>query len=112
MSNKYDNMKEYITSVFHVFQSIQASSNTNQRSKMISLVILNYVKYMAKEYNVNLTDIVKPERIHLMPIFEYIAANQIALIDFSSININDIDVTKKEDIERFVVSHIYYITQQ
>ena len=26
-------------------------------------------------------------------------------------NVNDIDIRKKEDLERFVLSHIYYITQ-
>jgi hypothetical protein len=24
---------------------------------------------------------------------------------------NDLDITKKEDLERFVISHVYYITQ-
>jgi hypothetical protein len=34
------------------------------------------------------------------------------MIDFSDTNsMNEIDVNKKEDLERFVISHIYYITQ-
>ena len=78
---------------------------------MISLVILNYVKYMCKEYNVNLKDIVEQEKANLIPIFEYISINNIELYDFSTINITHIDITNKLDIEKFVLTHVYYITQ-
>ena len=37
--------------------------------------------------------------------------NNIELYDFSNINVNDVNITKKEDLERFVISHVYYITQ-
>jgi hypothetical protein len=33
-------------------------------------------------------------------------------LDFSKIEINDIDVSKNADLEKFILSHIYYITQQ
>ena len=50
--------------------------------------------------------------INLIPIFEYISSNNIELLDFSNININDIDIRKKDDLERFILTHIYYITQK
>jgi len=37
--------------------------------------------------------------------------NNIELYDFTSINMDDLDVTKKEDLERYVLTHVYYITQ-
>ena len=37
--------------------------------------------------------------------------NNIELYDFSIINMDDVDITKKEDLETFVLTHIYYITQ-
>lgn len=114
MSNRYDKMEDYITSVFNVFQMVnkKAEQQKDKRFKIIGLTIYNYVRYMANEYNVDLKSITEPESINLIPIFEYVAANNIELYDFSNINMNDVDVTKKEDLERFVISHIYYITQK
>jgi hypothetical protein len=40
--------------------------------------------------------------------------NKQSIIDnfkLDKFNMNDVDITKKEDLERFVISHIYYITQ-
>jgi len=113
MSNRYDKMDEYIASVFNVFQIVnrKAKQQQDKRFKMIGLTIYNYVIYMAYEYDIDLKEIAEPEFINLIPIFEYVAANNIELLDFSNINMNDIDITKKEDLERFVLSHVYYITQ-
>ena len=113
MSNRYDKIEDYIKSVFNVFQMVnrKAEEQKDKRLKMIGLTIYNYVRYMAKEYDVNLKDIKEPERINLIPVFEYVAANNIELYDFSNINMSDVDITKKEDLERFVISHVYYITQ-
>lgn len=113
MSNRYDKMDDYIKSIFNVFQMInrKASQQNDKRLKMIGLTIYNYVLYMSKQHQIDLKNIVEPENINLIPIFEYVSTNNIEFLDFSNININDIDITKKEDLERFVLSHIYYITQ-
>lgn len=113
MSNRYDNMDDFIASIFNVFQLVnrKAEQQNDKKFKMIGLVILNYVKYMAKEFNVDLKTLTEPDSINLIPVFEYIAANNIELYDFSNINLNDVDVSKKEDLERYVLSHVYYITQ-
>jgi hypothetical protein len=113
MSNRYDKMNDYIKSVFNVFQMVnrKSSQQNDKRLKMIALTIYNYVLYMSKQYDVELKNILEPEHINLIPIFEYITANNIEFLDFLNINLSDIDVTKKEDLERFVLSHIYYITQ-
>lgn len=113
MSNRYDKMHDYIVSVFNVFQMVnrKAERQQDKRLKMIGLTIFNYARYMAKEYEIDLKEIVEPESINLIPVFEYISVNDIELLDFSNIDINDIDITKKDDLERFVISHIYYITQ-
>lgn len=106
----YDKMPEYITSLFHVF--IMVNKKTDKRQKMIGLTIYNYAKYLAYEHHVDLKSIVEPDTINLIPIFEYISYNNIELFDFATIQLDDIDITKKEDLERFVLSHIYYITQK
>lgn len=113
MPNRYDKTEEYISSMFNVFQLVNSKAEKQQdkRMKMVALVILNYVRFMAKEYNVDLKEIQLSDSINLIPIFEYIAANDVELYDFNNISMNDVNVAKKEDLERYVLSHVYYITQ-
>jgi hypothetical protein len=113
MSNRYDKMDDYVVAVFNVFQLVnrKAEQQQDKRMKMIGLTIYNYARFMAKEYNVDLRGVVEPESINLIPVFEYLAANNIELYDFNNILMNDLDVSKKEDLERYVLTHVYYITQ-
>jgi hypothetical protein len=45
----------------------------------------------------------------MKPVYEYINKNNIQILDLKSILPQEIDVTNPLDIERFVLSHIYYI---
>jgi len=111
---EFDKMPEFIESIFNVFKMItkKADTQNDKRLKMISLVIFNYVRKMAKDYNVNLKELLEPDSINLIPVFEYISYNNIELYDFTKIDITDLDVTKNSDLERFVLTHVYYITQK
>jgi len=116
---QFDKIREYIEAVFDVFNFVNKKSQDqkDRRLQMISLTIYNYTRKMARDNNVNLNDFVKTdvssnEPVNLIPIFEYISYNNIELYDFSKIDVNDVDVTKNEDLERFVLSHVYYITQK
>ena len=110
----YDKMPDYIASLFSVFKMVnkKGADNKDTRLQMIALTIYNYTRYMATEFKVDLSDLPETEIINLIPIFEYISYNNIEFYDFTKIDISDLDVRKKEDLERFVLSHIYYITQQ
>jgi DNA phosphorothioation-dependent restriction protein DptG len=116
MSDKkgYDKMTDYIESLFHVFKSINQKANAleDKRSKMIGLMVYNYVNKLAKDNNVDLKSIKDTESINLIPVFEYISHNNIELYDFTKIEVKDVDITKREDLERFILTHIYYITQK
>ena len=115
MSNQeYDKMSEYIAAVFNIFKIVHKKSieKKDERLNMIALVIYNYVTFMTKTHIVTLNLLAEPVSINMISIFEYIAHNNIELYDFSKIEITDVDITKKEDLERFVLTHIYYITQQ
>ena len=111
----YDKMPEFIESVLNVFYlaNKMAETKKDKRLHMISLVILNYVRKMASDFKVNLKElpIKELETINLIPIFEYIAYNNIELYDFAKIDINDVDTSNRKDLERFVLSHVYYLTQ-
>lgn len=110
---KYDKITDYITSIFNVFQLVnrKATKQQDNRLKMISLVIYNYIRKMAAENNVDLKTIQEPSSINLIPVFEYISFNNIELYDFTKIDVSDVDTNKNEDLERFVLTHVYYITQ-
>ena len=111
---EFDKMPEFIESIFNVFKMInkKAENQKDKRLKMISLAVFNYVRKMAYDYNVNLKELAEPEAINLIPVFEYISYNNIELYDFTKIDVNDVDVTKNSDLERFVLTHVYYITQK
>jgi hypothetical protein len=111
----YDKMPEFIESVLNVFYLVnkRAETKKDERLRMISLVILNYVRKMALDFKVNLKELElkELETINLIPIFEYISYNNVELYDFSKIDVNDVDTTNSKDLERFVLSHVYYLTQ-
>ena len=115
----YDKMNEYINTIFHVYMMVvkmtHDNKNKHNKLKCISLVIYNYLIKLAKDTEFDLSKLksAAPENldINLVPFFEYIAHNNIELYDFSKIEETDMDVSNSDDIERFVLSHIYYLTQ-
>jgi len=111
---KFDKMTEFIESMFHVFKLVKQKSEKqkDKRLQIISLVILNYIRKMSNDHNVNLKELRETDSINLIPFFEYISYNNIELYDFTKIDINDVDTSKNSDLERFVLSHVYYITQK
>ena len=110
----YDKMKDYVESLFNVFHMINENESVkkDRRFQIIALVIFNYVRKMAKDNDVNLKDVQIKKPINLMPVFEYISHNNIELYDFNNISLQDVDVTKNDDLERYVLTHVYYITQK
>jgi hypothetical protein len=109
----YDKMNDYIESVFTVFKTVNKKADQKQDRKMkfIALMIYNYVLKTSKDNGVDLQTINDTDTINLIPFFEYVSYNNIEFFDFNKIKMEDIDVTKAADLERFVLTHIYYITQ-
>ena len=107
-------MEDFIKTIYNVFSSVNVKADTkrDKRLKYIAVLILGYVTKLAKEHAVNLKEIEEPDSINLIPFFEYVSFNDIKLLEFDKITVEDIDVTKSEDIERFILSHVYYITQK
>jgi hypothetical protein len=110
----YDKMNDFIETVYNVFTSVnkKADLKRDKRLKYIAVLILGYVTKLSKEHSVNLKEIEEPDSINLIPFFEYVSFNDIKLLEFDKITVEDIDVSKSEDIERFILSHVYYITQK
>lgn len=109
----YDKMNDYIESVFTVFKMVnkKAEQQRDKKMKFIALIIFNYVVKIAKDNQFDLKQIEDNESINLIPFFEYVSYNNIEFYDFKNIEVSDVDTSKSEDLERFVLTHIYYITQ-
>jgi len=112
----YDKMNEFIEMLIHVFKLVKGMSvEKNSKFKYIGMIIYNYTVRLAKDNNLDLTKLNitndNIQTINLIPFFEYVSHNDIEFYDFEKIDNYNVDVNKKEDIERFVLSHIYYITQ-
>ena len=109
----YDKMNDYIESLFTVFTMVnkKAEQKKDKKMKFIALLIYNYVLKTAKDNGVDLKTISESETINLIPFFEFVSYNNIEFYDFNKIQMEDVDVTKASDLERFVLTHIYYITQ-
>jgi hypothetical protein len=119
----YDRMNEYIDTIFQVYimvvkmnQETQDKNNKNTKLKYIAMVIYKYLIKLVKDNEFDLSKLKSEPNgtaldINLVPFFEYIAHQNIELYDFSKIKESDMDVSNNSDIERFVLSHIYYLTQ-
>jgi hypothetical protein len=109
----YDKMSEYVKSIFSVFLMVNEKADARKERKMkyIAIMIYNYALSLAKEHNVDLNVVKKGDEINLIPFFEYVSYKNIEFYDFSHIKEEDLEISKKEDIERFVLTHVYYLTQ-
>jgi hypothetical protein len=105
---------EYIDTIYNVSSVINknAFEKKDQRLIAISSIITNYFKKILKDSNFNSDDFKKSNHINLVPFFEYVSTNNIEFYDFNNIKVQDMDVTKEADLERYVLSHIYYLTQK
>jgi hypothetical protein len=112
----YDKMEEFVKTICAVFIRLNKQAKDNKDNKMgyISMMIYNYILHITKQnrIDINKLDACVPSDINMIYFFEYLTYNEIELLDFSKINMNDIDVHNNKDIERFVLTHIYYITQK
>ena len=107
----YEKSKEYIESILNFMEALYKKAvNTNDTKLIhISKLIFNYVITCCVEIKVLLRDLIKDENFSMKPVYEYITNNDIKIIDLKSVQVEEIDVRNPQDIERFVLSHIYYI---
>ena len=105
---------EYLESIYNISTIIHrnATEKNDKRFLAISSIITNYANKIMKEHNLTCIDLKKHEFINLVPFFEYVSINNIQFYDFNNITVEDFDVNSEGDLERYVLSHIYYITQK
>ena len=104
---------EYIETIYNVsvMLSNKAANSNDPRLKAISQVIKSYARSIIP-IRVDITKFNTSEYINMVPFFEYVSLNKIEFYDFNKMTPDDIDVSKVADIERYALTHIYYITQK
>jgi hypothetical protein len=110
----YTNIHEYIQTIWSIFYIIKDKAKLQQDKKleMLSLVIFNYISFMSKTNNIKFKDLKKDKVINLIPFFEYVTFHNIQFYDLTKITEQDLDVTSKNDLEKYILSQIYYFSQK
>jgi len=105
---------EFIESIYNIATIIykNAIDKKDNRFIAISKIIINYFTKIAKDNHLEISEMKQTNCINLVPFFEYVSQNNIEFYDFNNIKVEEVDVTKESDLERYVLSHIYYITQK
>lgn len=109
-----DKSIEYFVSVKSICNMLfQKSKTTNDKKlQFISIMIFNYLTSVLKQQGLDYSTIEMSDNINIVPLLEYKDVNNIELYDLQSIDMKDLDVTNENDIERFVLSHIFYMFQK
>jgi len=110
----FSKTKEYINAIYNISIMVNntAKKKQNERFTTISFLISNYFYKILKETNFDKNELIKTENINLIPFFEYVAENKIEFYDFNEVDVNNFNAKDESVVERFILSHIYYITQQ
>jgi hypothetical protein len=101
----------YIESIFNFFEAIynKAIKLNDNKLLQISKLLFNYISYCCSENKILFKALKKDGNFSMQPVYEYITNNDIKLLDLNNVKFEEIDVKNPLDIERFVLSHIYYI---
>lgn len=107
----YEKSKEYIDSIFNFMEVLykKAVKLSDNKLIQISKLIFNYVVTCCRESKILIKDLTKNEDFDMKPVYEYITNNNISIMDLNNIQFQEIDINNPLDVERFVLSHIYYI---
>ena len=107
----FEKSKEYIESIYNFMNVLYIKADNLKDNKLMQIckLIFNYLITCCSESKLLLMDLTKHEQFDMKPVYDYIEDNSIQILDLNNISIEDVNVTKPLDIERFVLSHIYYI---
>ena len=109
-----DNLRSFLETIYNVYLKLYKNATQSKNKKMlaISAIIYNYLISMSNEHNIIVKDLKLQDDIIMIPYFKYLEDNNIELFDFNNINESELNVSNKKDIERFVLTHVYYLTQK
>ena len=102
---------DYIETIFNFMDVLYKKAVKLNDNKLIQIckMIFNYLITCCSESKILIRDLKKNENFVMKPVYDYIQENNIQLLDLDNISFEDVNVSKPLDIEKFVLSHIYYI---
>jgi len=107
----FEKSKDYIESIFNFLEVLYKKAVNLKDAKLIQIckMIFNYLITCCSECKILIKDLKKNEQFSMKPVYDYIDENNIQILDLINISLEDINISNPQDIERFVLSHIYYI---
>jgi hypothetical protein len=107
----FEKSSEYIESIYNFMEVLYKKALVTKDHKLIYIckLIFNYLIKCCDEKKILIRDLNKNETFDMKPVYNYISDNKIEILDLNNILPDDIDINNPLDIERFVLSHIYYI---
>jgi hypothetical protein len=102
---------DYIETIFNFMDVLYKKAVKLNDNKLIQIckMIFNYLITCCSESKILIRDLKKNENFVMKPVYDYIQENNIQLLDLDNISFEDVNVSNPLDIEKFVLSHIYYI---
>jgi hypothetical protein len=107
----FEKSKEYIENVYNFMEVLYKKALTSKDYKLTQIckLIFKYLITCCSENKILIRDLKKNENFDMKHVYDYISENKIEILDLNNILPDDIDINNPLDIERFVLSHIYYI---
>jgi hypothetical protein len=107
----FEKSKEFVESIYNFMEVLygKAIKLNDVKLKQICKLIFNYLIGCCSETKLLLKNLEKNDNFNMKPVYDYITNNKIELFDFNIIKMDDLNISSPNDIERFVLSHIYYI---
>ena len=107
----FEKSKEFIESIYNFMEVlvIKAKKLNDNKLMQICKLIFNYLMSCCSQTKILLKNLDKNENFNMKPVYNYISNNKIDILDLNNIKFEDVNLSNENDIERFVLSHIYYI---
>ena len=107
----YEKSKEYVESIYNFMEVLFIKANKLNDKKLLHIcrMIFNYLISCCNETKLLIKNLSKDDKFSMKPVYDYIINNKIELFDFNNISLEDVNIQNSNDIERFVLTHIYYI---
>jgi hypothetical protein len=107
----FEKSKEFIESIYNFMEVLLIKAKKLNDNKLLQIckLIFNYLISCCNQTKILLKNLDKNENLNLKPVYDYITNNKIELFDLNNIKFDDVNLSNENDIERFVLSHIYYI---
>lgn len=107
----FEKSTEYIESIYNFMEVLYKKAISTKEHKLtyICKLIFNYLIQCCAENKILIKNLNKNDNFDMKPVYDYINVNNIEILDLHNVLPDTIDINNPLDIERFVLSHIYYI---